>query len=134
MNKKILLTGATLGAFGIVLGAFGAHALKTLISVESQQSFETGVRYQIYHALFLMVVGIMPFISEKRKKVVFYLTLTGVILFSGSIYGLATNNLTSFDFKTIALVTPIGGLFIIVSWCLLIIELLKTKPINDVNK
>lgn len=134
MDKKIILTGAVLGVSGVVFGAFGAHALKTLISVESQQSFETGVRYQIYHALFLLFLGIMPLLNKRQKKVLFYLTLTGVILFSGSIYGLATNNLTGFDFKTIAFVTPIGGLLIIVSWCLLIINLLKTKSINVADK
>ncbi|MFL1012495.1 DUF423 domain-containing protein [Flavisericum labens] len=125
MNKKILLTGAILGATGVIFGAFGAHALKALVSVEAQQSFETGVRYQIYHAFFLLFVGSVPFIDEKLKNTLFYLTLLGVVLFSGSIYGLATNDLTSFDFKTIALVTPIGGLCIIISWCLLIIKFLK---------
>ncbi|UKM65267.1 DUF423 domain-containing protein [Flavobacteriaceae bacterium GSB9] len=127
MDKKILLTGAVVGATGVVFGAFGAHALKDLVSVEAQQSFETGVRYQIYHAFFLLFVGSVAFIEKKLKNTLFYLTLAGIVLFSGSIYGLATNSLTGFDFKTIAWVTPIGGLLIIMSWCLLIVNFFKMK-------
>ena len=67
MDKKILLTGAVVGATGVVFGAFGAHALKDLVSVEAQQSFETGVRYQIYHAFFLLFVGSVAF-REKVKE------------------------------------------------------------------
>ncbi|MEL0454953.1 DUF423 domain-containing protein [Flavobacteriaceae bacterium SZ-1-7] len=127
MNRNILLAAAILGATGVILGAFGSHALKELISIEAQQSFEIGVRYQMYHALFLLFVGSMSFIDKKSKNSLFYLTLVGIILFSGSIYGLATNTLTAFDFKSIGFITPIGGLCIIAAWCLLILNLLKLK-------
>ena len=127
MNKKILIIASILGMLSVVFGAFGAHGLKALISVESLQSFETGVRYQMYHALLLLFVGISSFISTKNKKIIFYLILIGIIFFSGSIYGLATNELTSFDFKTIALITPIGGLLLILSWAVLLISVIKSK-------
>lgn len=128
MNKKILMTAAILGILSIVLGAFGAHALKKLISPDMQQSFEIGVRYQIYHALFLLFVGTTSLISEKAKKTIHYLVISGVVLFSGSIYGLATNDLfTGFDFKTIGFITPIGGLCFILSWVILFVSLLKNK-------
>lgn len=127
MNKKVLITAAVLGIISIVLGAFGAHALKELISPDMQQTFETGVRYQMYHALFLLFVGTTPLISEKAKKSIYYLVISGVVLFSGSIYGLATNNLTDFDFKNIAFITPIGGLCFIISWGILFMNLIKTK-------
>ena len=127
MNKKILITASVLGMLSVVLGAFGAHGLKALISVESLQSFETGVRYQMYHALLLLFVGITSFISSKNKNIIFYLILIGIIFFSGSIYGLATNELTSFDFKAIALITPLGGLLLILSWIVLLISAIKSK-------
>ncbi len=127
MNKKILITAAILGLLSVIFGAFGAHGLKALISEESLTSFETGVRYQMYHALLLLFVGMVSFISVKSKKIIYYLTLVGVIFFSGSIYGLATNELTSFDFKTIALITPVGGLLLILSWVVLLISIIKSK-------
>ncbi len=127
MNKKILITAAILGLLSVVFGAFGAHGLKALISQESLQSFETGVRYQMYHALLLLFVGVASFISIKSKTIIYYLILAGILFFSGSIYGLATNELTSFDFKTIALITPLGGLLLIVSWVILLIGALKAK-------
>ncbi|SDR83753.1 Uncharacterized membrane protein YgdD, TMEM256/DUF423 family [Formosa sp. Hel1_31_208] len=127
MNKKILIMGSLLGLIAIVLGAFGAHGLKSVISIESQQSFETGVRYQMYHALFLLFVGSYSGIGLKTKQVIFYLVLLGVLFFSGSIYGLATNDLSGFDFKAIGFITPIGGLLLIIAWAILLIKFLKTK-------
>ncbi|MCH4551810.1 DUF423 domain-containing protein [Aestuariibaculum lutulentum] len=127
MNKRILIAGAVLGALSVILGAFGAHGLKSLVSVEAVNTFETGVRYQMYHAFLLLFVGIVPKVQEKAKNILFYLVLIGVILFSGSIYALATNTLTTFDFKTIGFVTPIGGLFLISSWVFLIINFVKNN-------
>ena len=127
MNKKILITGAVLGIIAIILGAFGAHALKALISTDMQQTFETGVRYQMYHALFLLFVGSTSFISEKAKSIILYLVVTGVVFFSGSIYGLSTNALTSFNFTSIGFITPIGGLCLIISWVLLFVNVIKMK-------
>ncbi|MWW24633.1 DUF423 domain-containing protein [Algibacter lectus] len=127
MNRTILLTAAILGVTSIILGAFGAHGLKALISSESVQTFETGVRYQMYHALFLLFVGSTTYISVKSKTKIFYLVVVGVLFFSGSIYGLSTNVLTSFDFKTIGVITPIGGLLLIVAWVLVFIDFLKKQ-------
>ena len=127
MNKKILVTGAIVGIIGIVLGAFAAHGLEKLVDAEAIKSFETGVRYQIYHALLLLILGGTSFITEKRKKVMFYLIVIGLIFFSGSIYGLATNDLSSFDFKSIAMITPVGGLLLILAWVVMLIDILKTK-------
>ncbi len=127
MNKKLLITAAILGILGIVLGAFAAHSLEMFLDVKAIKSFETGVRYQMYHAFFLLILGGTSFISQKTKSYVLILVITGVIFFSFSIYGLATNALTSFDFKTIAFITPIGGLFLILAWAVLLINILKTK-------
>ncbi|CAH8284721.1 uncharacterized membrane protein YgdD (TMEM256/DUF423 family) [Mariniflexile fucanivorans] len=127
MNKTILITASILGITAIILGAFGAHGLKPLISIEAQQTFETGVRYQMYHAIFLLFVGSTVHIRLKFKKQIYYFTLIGVLLFSGSIYGLATNALTTFNFKIIGFITPIGGLFLILSWFSLLVNFLKIK-------
>lgn len=132
MNKKILITASLLGLTSVIFGAFGAHSLKELISIESQQTFETGVRYQMYHAILLLFVGGTSLIKERKKTIIYYLVLVGLLLFSGSIYGLATNALTTFDFKTIGFITPIGGLLLILAWGFLFMNFLKLKPKNDV--
>lgn len=127
MNKKLLILGSVFGLFAVIIGAFAAHGLKLKISSSALQSFETGVRYQMYHAFLLFFLANINMLTEKIKNIIFYLILFGVILFSGSIYLLATNILTSFDFKIIGFLTPIGGLFFIAAWILLIIRLLKLK-------
>ncbi len=127
MNKKLVIIASIIGLLSVVLGALGAHGLKALISEESLQSFETGVRYQMYHALLLLFIGIASFIPTISKKIILYLILIGILFFSGSIYGLATNELTSFNFKTIALITPLGGMLLIISWLVLLISAIKAK-------
>lgn len=127
MNKTILITAAILGVLSIILGAFAAHGLKKVLTTEAIETFETGVKYQMYHALFLLFVGTTSYISLGTKKIILYLVVAGVICFSGSIYGLATNALSSFDFKKIALVTPLGGLLLVSSWVVLLIHLFKLK-------
>lgn len=127
MNKSILITATILGVLSVVLGAFAAHGLKKLISPDALASFETGVKYQMYHALFLLFVGSTTYVSNGFKSAIFYLVLLGIIFFSGSIYGLATNNLSSFDFKKIAFITPIGGLLLIIAWVTLLVNFIKLK-------
>lgn len=127
MNKRLLVTGAILGILGIILGAFAAHGLAKLVDVDAIKTFETGVRYQIYHAFFLLILGSTSFVSLKTKKAIFYIVVLGVVFFSGSIYGLATNSLSSFDFTTIALITPLGGLLLITAWVLMLIGIIRDK-------
>jgi len=127
MDKKIISTGAILSMIAIILGAFGAHALKKALSIEQLSTFETGVRYQMYHALFLLCIGINNELSQKAKKIIYNLVVFGVLLFSGSIYLLATNSLTSFDFKVIGFVTPVGGLLLILAWGVLLLHFIKKK-------
>jgi uncharacterized membrane protein YgdD (TMEM256/DUF423 family) len=129
MNKKLLITGSVLGIFGIILGAFAAHGLEKLVDVAAIKSFETGVRYQMYHAFLLLILGSTSFVGLKAKKIIFYLVLLGLIFFSGSIYGLATNALSNFDFKTIAWITPIGGLLLIVAWTVMLVGIIRSQ--ND---
>lgn len=119
MNKKIIGTAAIIGLISIIFGAFGAHALKAVLNAEQLVSFETGVRYQMYHAIFLLFVGMANVITEKQKKTIFILTLIGILFFSGSIYLLATQGISGINFKFLGPVTPIGGMFLIFSWLML---------------
>lgn len=127
MDKRILSTGAVFGFIAIILGAFGAHALKEVLDAGQLVSFETGVKYQMYHALFLLFLGSSSLVSEKAKKTIYYLMLCGVLLFSGSIYLLATKNITNIDFGIIGILTPIGGLLMIIGWVLLFLDIIKEK-------
>ena len=127
MNKTIISTAASLGLLTVILGAFGAHGLKNLVDYDAVTTFETGVRYQMYHVFFLLYIGIVNFLTDAQKKSIFIATLIGILLFSGSIYGLATNAVTSFDFKTIGFVTPIGGIFFIIAWGLLLKATISLK-------
>lgn len=125
--KKLLILGSILGALGVIIGAFGAHGLENKISPADIATFETGVKYQFYHAFLAILAALVPSISKKAKNFIFYFILIGVVFFSGSVYGLATNTLTSFDFTQIALITPLGGLFLIAAWIALFLSVIKGK-------
>jgi uncharacterized membrane protein YgdD (TMEM256/DUF423 family) len=116
MNRKIIATAAFLGMTAIILGAFGAHALKKVLGVSELTIFETGVKYQIYNALFLLFIGTSKDIKIKAKKVIFYTIISGVFLFSVSLYFLAINKLLAFDFRPFGFITPIGGLLLLAGW------------------
>lgn len=127
MEKKIFLAASILGLIAVVLGAFAAHGLRDALNPTSLESFQTGVRYQMYHAFFLFVVGLMPQLQPQQKKRLFWLVLLGVLLFSGSIYLLATNALTPIDFAFLGPVTPLGGLLLMCAWGVLAFYLIKHK-------
>ncbi len=127
MNNKITATAAFFGMSAIILGAFGAHALKKVLTIDQLATFETGVKFQMYHALFLLFVGLNSQLADKIKKIILNLTTTGIIFFSGSIYLLATDSLNTLNFKVIGFVTPIGGLLLISSWGVLMWNFLKKK-------
>ena len=127
MERKITSVAAIMGVLAIILGAFGAHALKKQLSVEQLGAFETGVKYQMYHALFLLFLGTTTLVGEKAKKTMLQLVVFGVIFFSGSIYLLTTKAISGIDFKFIGIVTPIGGALLIVAWSILFWNILKVK-------
>lgn len=127
MNKAIIGTASVIGLISIILGAFGAHAFKEVLTVEQLVSFETGVRYQMYHALFLLFIATTSLLSDRQKKTIFTVTLIGLLFFSGSIYLLATQSLSGIDFKFLGPVTPIGGLFLISAWLLSTIYVFMQK-------
>ena len=127
IQRKIFITATLLGLVGVVLGAFAAHGLRSVLTDSALESFQTGVRYQMYHAFFLFVIGLNSHLSSAQKKYILGLTLAGIILFSLSIYLLATNTMTSIDFSFLGPITPIGGLFLISAWGALLYGLIKHK-------
>ncbi len=126
-DKKIVVTASLLAAVTIAIGAFGAHGLKELVDTQALSSFETGVRYQMYHVLALLVVGFATGIPSKTRKWVFWFFLLGILFFSGSIYLLALKSVLPFSVSFLGPVTPIGGMLFIVGWLRLVYGLLTIK-------
>ena len=127
MNRIIILTASALGFTGVILGAFGAHALENSLTPDQLSTYDTGVRYHLIHTILLLFLGLDDRLNKKRKKIIWLFLLIGILFFSGSIYGLATNELTLFDFKIIALVTPLGGGLLIIAWLLIFISYWSKK-------
>jgi len=127
MERKIISSALILGITAIILGAFGAHALKKELTVDELNTFETGVKYQMYHALFLLFLGMTVLVDDKVKKKIFQLVVVGIVFFSGSIYFLATKTITGIDFKPLGIITPIGGTLLIVAWAALLWNLTLRK-------
>lgn len=127
MNKKIVIGGAWLILLGIILGAFGAHGLEKLVDSEAILSFETGVRYQMYHGFALIILGANADKLLVNSKWVIGLMLTGVLLFSLSIYFLVLQKPMGVSLKFLGPITPIGGLLMILGWGVFIKNLLSPK-------
>jgi hypothetical protein len=127
MERKITLVAAIMGTVAIILGAFGAHALKKVMTPSALVSFETGVRYQFFQALFLLYIGSTSILTEVRKKEIFKLSTYGVLFFSGSIYLLSTSALTGLDFAPFGWITPLGGALLISAWIVLFTSVYKKK-------
>ena len=127
MKNTTLIIGAVYGLLSIILGAFGAHALKKVISVEKLISFETGVRYQMYAALFLLIVGYILKFETPSEKWISILMIAGTFIFSVTIYLLAFSEVAAIPTKIIGPLTPLGGLLMIISWAMLIFYLVKIR-------
>lgn len=127
MKNATLIIGALYGLISVILGAFGAHALKKVISVEKLASFETGVRYQMYSALFLLIVGYILKFETPAEKWISILMIAGTFVFSVSIYLLAFNEVATVPSKILGPITPLGGLMMIISWAMLIFYFVKNK-------
>lgn len=123
INTTPLLAGSAFGALAIIFGAFGAHALKKHMDAERLESFETGVKYQMYHAILLILIGILP-----QTEHIYYaanLIIIGVILFSFSIYGLVLSATFGKKIKILGPITPIGGLALVAGWIMLFVSFLS---------
>ena len=115
--KNTLSIAALLGMLSIIFGAFGAHALKPLLTEDMLAVFETGVRYQFYHALALLAVAILYQLSENKKLILasrlFY---AGILLFSGSLYALSLSSIGGNPVRLLGAITPFGGVCFILGW------------------
>jgi uncharacterized membrane protein YgdD (TMEM256/DUF423 family) len=132
MNKSLFATACVLMAIAIILGAFGAHSLQAKLSAPQLLSFETGVRYHVYHALALLIIS-FTFQKLRHKNVVWTvrLMLAGLFCFSGSIYLFTIGNLTGQSFSAgLWWVTPLGGLMLITSWLFLARSAFKADKVQ----
>ena len=127
MKNTTLIFGAVYGLVSVILGAFGAHALKKVLSVDKLASFETGVKYQMYSALFLLIVGYILKFETPSEKWISILMIAGTFIFSVTIYLLAFSEVAAIPTKIIGPLTPLGGLLMIISWAMLIFYLVKNK-------
>ena len=127
MHKPFLSTAALLGALSVILGAFGAHALKEKVGEDVLQIFETSVRYQFYHVFALLAAGILY--QSFPNKIILWsgrLFNTGIILFCGSLYSLTyLEAIGNSSLLWIGAITPIGGLCFILGWIMLVIVVMK---------
>lgn len=124
MQRTLLLLGSVFGFFGVALGAFGAHGLKQILSPEMLLIFETGVRYQMYHAFAILITALLV---EKYPALKYSGRLfgIGIILFSGSLYVLALTGIPMFG-----AVTPFGGLCFLAGWIILGVTAFKIQQEN----
>lgn len=127
MKTITLVFGAVYGMLSVILGAFGAHALKKILSVERLESFETGVRYQMYAAFFLLIAGYILRFDTSSQRWISILMIVGTMLFSFSIYGLSLQDYFGMNLKFLGPITPLGGLFMILSWGMLIFYFAKNR-------
>lgn len=124
-EKRFALIACFFGFSGVLLGAFGAHALKEKLSIEMLSIFETGVRYQMYHVMPLFFLSMKVKLSlNKNMYFAAWFFVVGVLIFSGSLYVLVLTGI-----KAWGAVTPFGGFFLIVAWFLLAVGIIKTKEI-----
>lgn len=117
--------GALFGMTAIIFGAFGAHALKKIMSAEQLSSFETGVKYQMYHALVLLMLSFNMNLDTSLEKYMVYCFILGTFLFSFSIYGLCISGAKGRKWRFLGPVTPLGGLFLAAGWALLLFSFIQ---------
>ena len=125
MTQFTLLFASILGALAVVFGAFGAHALKKLLNSEQLKSFETGVKYQMYHAIVLLLIGFNFNLETTSEKYMVYCFIAGILLFSFSIYGLVISAAKNKKIRFLGPITPLGGLLLVCGWCLLFYSILN---------
>ncbi|WP_199118529.1 DUF423 domain-containing protein [Pedobacter sp. ASV28] len=128
MNKRIILTAAFFGALAVILGAFGAHGLKQIISPDQLLTWQKGVEYQFYHTFAILYLSTFARYKNKLISLSFLFFSLGIILFSGSLYLLSLKDAYHLTFTSyIGPITPIGGLCFIIGWCCLFFAALKDK-------
>lgn len=130
-SRNTLVLGSIFAALAVILGAFAAHGLEKLLEAKQLETFQTGVRYQFYHAFGLFVVGLLSLHTSNQdyKWAVICMSL-GILLFSGSLYLLSTQSVLNISTSFLGPITPIGGALFIVSWILVIRNLVRSPLKN----
>jgi len=123
MKHKLIVIAALFGALAVILGALGAHQLKTMLSASSLEAFDKGVRYQMYHALLLLIIALLykPSVAKEIKLIAVFIVV-GICLFSFSVYLLSTQSITHINFSFLGPITPLGGLSMTSAWVLLAVK------------
>ena len=120
--RLVIILGALIAGSAVLFGAFGAHGLKTRISIEDLNIFETAVRYQMYHALGILIFGVMGyFIPHETLIIPAWFLIVGVIIFSGSLYLMIFT-----QERWLGAITPIGGFFLVIGWIIFTINIYKS--------
>ena len=119
MSQTAIVFGSIFGLLSVVLGAFGAHLLKKKLTIDQLQSFETGVKYQMYHAIVLVILGFNLTVNKTIDTLIIYAFIVGTILFSFSIYGLVISSAKDKKLVFLGPITPLGGLLLSLGWLLL---------------
>ncbi len=119
------LIGALLGMLAVIFGAFGAHLLKKTFTSDQLNSFETGVKYQMYHALVILMLSFNFNLESSLEKNMMFSFIIGTFLFSFSIYGLCISAAKGKKIKILGPITPLGGLFLVIGWGLLLYHFIK---------
>lgn len=128
MNKRIILTAAFFGALAVVLGAFGAHGLKSIVSPSQLETWQKGVEYQFYHTFAMLYLSTFARYKNKLIALSFLFFSLGIILFSGSLYLLAIKDAYNLSFtQYLGPITPIGGLAFILGWVCLFLAAFRDK-------
>jgi uncharacterized membrane protein YgdD (TMEM256/DUF423 family) len=127
MNKNIVLTASVFGVLAVMLGAFGAHSLRDLISEQAVANWAKGVEYQFYHVFALLFLALCRD-QNKLTKFAHWFFTAGIILFSGSLYLLSTREIHHWTIAAyVGPITPIGGLCLILGWLMLFFSVSKSK-------
>lgn len=121
MNTTIIITAAIFGALSVILGAFGAHAFKKFMNYEQLKNYETGIKYQMYHAIVLLIIGLNAEFFKNAETINILFSL-GIFLFSFSIYGLTITSALNKKWRFLGPITPIGGLLLLSGWISIIIN------------
>jgi len=123
LAKRSLVLGSLLLALAVLIGAFGAHGLKSMVDADKLVTFETGVRYHFYHAFGLMILGILQQLFQSlRLNVSMYSFLVGILLFSFNCYFYVLSGM-----KMFAMIVPVGGVLFVLGWVVLLVRLLKFR-------
>ncbi len=125
MKQTVLIIASIYGMFAVILGALGAHAFKKILSEDKLQSFETGVKYQMYHAIVLLIIGLYFQFQNGLEKGMAWSFIVGTLFFSVSIYLLVFSEYWGVNLKFLGPVTPLGGLGMIAGWAMLLYIFIK---------